>query len=133
VVEVTMAEQSDDRVEADSGATRFRRLALELPSTIEGSHMGHADFRVTVGKSMRIFATLAAQEQGFGMVNLTPVQQQHFTKDLPNIFEPVPGGWGLNGSTLISLDADEATMRGALRTAHENIVRKLAIKKKAKS
>jgi hypothetical protein len=128
-----MTEQSDDRVETESSATQFRRLALELPSTIEGSHMEHADFRVTIGKSTRIFATLAAQEQGFGMVNLTPEQQQHFAKELPHLFQPVPGDWGVNGSTLIRLDADKATMRGALRTAHENVIRKLAVKKKAKS
>jgi hypothetical protein len=33
---------------------RFRQIALSLPGAIEGSHQGHADFRV--GK--RIFATL---------------------------------------------------------------------------
>lgn len=35
-------------------ADEFRRLALTLPEAVEGSHMGHADFRV----GGKIFATL---------------------------------------------------------------------------
>ena len=41
----------------------FRKLALSLPDTIEGSHMGHADSRV----GGRIFATLPKKDHG--MVN----------------------------------------------------------------
>ena len=48
-------------------ADAFRRLALSLPEAVEGSHMGHADFRVC-GK---IFATLGPDET-WGMVKLTP-------------------------------------------------------------
>lgn len=33
----------------------FRSIALSFPETAEGSHMGHADFRV----GGKIFATLA--------------------------------------------------------------------------
>src|SRR5689334_4452292 len=40
----------------------FRRLALALEGAEEGSHMGAADFRV----GGRIFATLAAQDEGYG-------------------------------------------------------------------
>jgi hypothetical protein len=35
-------------------ADEFRRLALSFPEVVEGSHMGHADFRV----GGKIFATL---------------------------------------------------------------------------
>ncbi len=38
--------------------SRFRRVALALPGALEGSHQGHADFRL--GK--RIFATLGYPE-----------------------------------------------------------------------
>jgi hypothetical protein len=48
----------------------FRRLALSLPGTEEGSHMGAPDFRV----GGRIFATLASQDQGYGNLMLTPEQ-----------------------------------------------------------
>ena len=40
-------------------SSRFRRIALALPDAVEGSHQGHADFRV--GK--RIFATLGYPDQ----------------------------------------------------------------------
>lgn len=39
-------------------ATTFRKLALSLPETTEGSHMGHPDFRVRD----KIFAMLTADE-----------------------------------------------------------------------
>ena len=35
--------------------------------------------------------------------------------ELPEVFEPVQGGWGRMGMTYVVLErADEATMRGAL-------------------
>lgn len=55
----------------------FRRIALSLDGTEEGSHMGSPDFRV----GGRIFATLAAQDQGFGNLMLTPEQQEAFVAD----------------------------------------------------
>jgi hypothetical protein len=92
----------------------FRRIALALPGAEEGSHMGHADFRV----DGRIFATLASQSQGYGNLMLTPEQQQLFVADLPDIFLPIPGGWGRMGSTHIRLSVvSEDVLSGALRTA----------------
>jgi hypothetical protein len=92
----------------------FRRLALALPGAEEGSHMGHADFRV----GGRIFATLASQSQDYGNLMLTPEQQQLFLADLPEVFLPIPGGWGRMGSTHIRLAvASEDVLSGALRTA----------------
>lgn len=49
-------------------ANDFRRIALSLEGAEDGSHMGSADFRV----GGRIFATLAAEKQGYGNVMLTP-------------------------------------------------------------
>jgi hypothetical protein len=92
----------------------FRRLALALPGAEQGSHMGHADFRV----GGRIFATLASQSQGYGNLMLTPEQQQLFVADLPDIFLPIPGGWGRMGGTHIRLSAaSKDVLSGALRTA----------------
>ncbi len=108
-----------------AGETRFRRLALELPSSLESAHMGHADFRVAKRKKTRIFATLSGLDKGYGVMMLTPEQQQQFTTELPEVFAPVPGGWGRGGSTMMRLVADEETMRGALKTAHGNAERKL--------
>ena len=96
-------------------AADFRRIALSLPDAEESSHMGSADFRV----GGRIFATLAAEAQGFGNFMLTPEQQAEFLADAPGLFLPVPGGWGRQGATHIRLAvAEEAILTHALRTAH---------------
>ncbi len=93
----------------------FRRIALSLPGTEESSHMGSPDFRV----GGRIFATLAAASKGYGNLMLTPAQQADFTAEAPELFLPVPGGWGRNGATHIRLaQATELTLTAALQTAH---------------
>ena len=95
-------------------ASDFRRIALSLEGAEEGSHMGQADFRV----GGRIFATLAAEKQGFGNLMLLPEQQAAFVAEQPAVFLPIPGGWGRNGATHIRLAAaSEDILAGALRTA----------------
>ena len=102
----------------------FRRLALSLPGAEEGSHMGSADFRV----GGRIFATLASQSKGYGNLMLSPELQADFVAEQPDVFLPVPGGWGRNGATHIRLAAANAdVLEGALRTAW-----KLRLEKNAK-
>src|SRR5271170_7017256 len=106
-------------------AADFRRLALQLEGTEEGSHMGAADFRV----GGRIFATLASQDQGYGNLMLSPEQQAAFLGDQPDLFLPVFGGWGRMGATHIRLAAaNEDVLAGALRTAW-----KLRIEKNGKA
>jgi hypothetical protein len=103
----------------------FRRIALSLEGAEESSHMGHPDFRV----SGRIFATLAAARQGYGNLMLTPDQQAAFVEELPEVFLPIPGGWGRMGMTHIRLAAaNKDILTGALRTAW-----KLRVDKNAKS
>ena len=95
-------------------AQDFRRIALSLEGAEEGSHMEAADFRV----GGRIFATLASQNQGYGNLMLTPQQQADFVGELPELFLPIPGGWGRMGMTHIRLaKATEDVLAGALRTA----------------
>ena len=92
----------------------FRRIALSLEGVEESSHMGSPDFRV----GGRIFATLAAEKQGYGNLVLTPEQQAVFIEELPDIFLPIAGGWGRMGMTHIRLaEASEDVLAGALRTA----------------
>jgi len=91
-------------------SSRFRLIALGLPGVVEASHQGHADFRA--GK--RIFATLGYPDHHWGMVKLTPEQQSVLVEAEPEIFRPVPGGWGKRGSTNVRLAAaDEATLQSA--------------------
>jgi hypothetical protein len=100
------------------GVDRFRAIACSLPGAEESAHMGHPDFRV----GGRIFATLSGEARGRGVLKLTLDQQAEFVAELPEVFEPVQGGWGRMGMTYILLDrADEETMRGALLTAHRNV------------
>jgi hypothetical protein len=92
----------------------FRRIALSLEGTEEGSHMGAVDFRV----GGRIFATLAHEAQGYGNLMLTPEQQAAFVEELPDVFVPIAGGWGRMGATHVVLSrASEELLRGALQTA----------------
>jgi hypothetical protein len=96
----------------------FRRHALDLAGATEGAHMGHPDFRL----NNRIFATLSMQDKGRGVLKLSPEQQQTFIAELPDVFEPVFGGWGRMGLTLIHLAAAEQDLlAGALATAYRNV------------
>lgn len=95
-------------------AADFRRIALSMEGAEESSHMGSPDFRV----GGRIFATLAAQKQGYGNLMLTPEQQTAFVEELPDVFLPIAGGWGRMGATHIRLaKASEDVLTGALRSA----------------
>jgi hypothetical protein len=99
----------------------FRRIALSMPESVEGSHMGHADFRI--GK--KIFATIGWPDRAWAMVKLTPEQQMKLVKGTPNVFVPVSGGWGKSGSTNVRLaTADKATVKNALAIAWRNIAPK---------
>jgi hypothetical protein len=92
----------------------FRRIALSFPDAEESSHMGAADFRV----GGRIFATLASAKQGYGNLQLTLEQQKTFVQELPDVFLPIPGGWGSMGMTHIRLAAaSEDVLTGALQAA----------------
>jgi hypothetical protein len=98
-------------------ADEFRRLALSLPEAVESAHMGHPDFRVR-GK---IFATLGYPNEGGGVVKLTPEQQGRLVQIEPEVFAPVPGGWGRRGSTMVKLAAaTEDTLRPVLVDAWRN-------------
>ena len=99
-------------------ADGFRKLALAQPEAEESAHMGHPDFRVR-GK---IFATLGAPDASFGMVKLTPEQQEGFVDKWPKVYVPVKGGWGRGGATNVRLAAaTAATLRPALEVAWRNV------------
>jgi hypothetical protein len=98
--------------------TTFRKLALSLPEACESSRVGHPDFR---GRK-KIFATLAYPDAGWGMVKLTPAQQQSFVRAHPAVFTPVRGGWGLKGATNVKLRvATAAIVRPSLQAAWKNV------------
>ena len=106
-------------------AADFRRIALTLEGVEEYSHAGLPAFRV----GGRKFASLASQAGGYGNLMLTLEQQAAFVEEVPEIFLPIPGGWGKMGHTHIRLAAaSEDVLTGAVRTAW-----KLRIEKNAKT
>lgn len=81
--------------------------------------MGHPDFRV----GGRIFATIHPDRQ-FGMVKLTPDQQETLVRENPGTFAPENGAWGRQGCTRVRLDAvDEETLGEAMTLAWQNLAR----------
>lgn len=105
-------------------ANDFRRMALSFLETAERAHMGHPDFRVA-GK---IFATLQYPDESWGMVKLTPEQQQEFVQAEPAVFVAVKGGWGRKGATSVHLKpAKKKIVRKALATAWCNAAPKRLI------
>ena len=95
-------------------AKDFRQMALSFDGAEEGSHMGSPDFRV----GGHIFATLAMQHLGYGNLMLSPPLQQALIAEAPEVFLPIPGGWGRMGSTHIRLaDATEQQLLKGLQLA----------------
>ncbi len=59
------------------------------------------------------------------MVKLNAEQQARSIADSPDVFEPIPGGWGLRGATRVKLDAaTERPVREALIVAWCNVAPK---------
>jgi hypothetical protein len=109
---------------------KFRSLALAIPEAIEGSHMGHADFRIQ-GK---IFATLGYPDESSGMVKLSPEKQRAFIKKAPVAFAPCGGAWGKSGSTSVALaQAKIGVARAALQAASERLTAKSKPKPRPRS
>src|SRR5437763_4028276 len=95
-------------------AAGFRRMALSLEGVEEYSHAGLPAFRAG-GKK---FASLASQAEGYVNLMATLEQQAAFVEEAPEIFLPIPGGWGKMGHTHIRVAAaSEDVLTGALRTA----------------
>jgi hypothetical protein len=96
----------------------FRKMAPEIPASVELSHMNHPDFRVA-GK---VFASLGVPDESWGMVKLTPEQQRRFIEKAPEILKPCSGAWGQQGYTNVHLASAKASIvRAALDAAAKNV------------
>jgi hypothetical protein len=99
----------------------FRKMVLEIPMSVERSHMNHPDFRVA-GK---IFASLSVPDESWGMIKLTLKQQRTSIEKAPEVFKPSSGAWGRQGYTNVYLPAAKATIvRTALDAAAKNVANK---------
>ena len=96
----------------------FRKIALQIPTAVERSHMNHPDFRL----GGKIFASLSVPDKNWGMVKLTPEQQREFMKNAPEAFKPCSGAWGRQGATNVYLPvANESIVPAALEAAANNV------------
>jgi hypothetical protein len=75
----------------------LKRLALCLPGTRVEPHFDRLAFKARV-----IFATLAADGHTANL-KFTPEHQTFKIMLAPDVFQPVPGGWGRQGWTTINL------------------------------
>ena len=111
-------------------ANEFRKMALGLPEVVESAHMEHPDFRV----GGRIFASLGYPDEGWGVVMLSPEEQELVCGAEPEVFVPVKGAWGRAGNTQVKLKAaKKASVKGALQAAYAERVRKNGKTKQGKS
>jgi hypothetical protein len=60
------------------------------------------------------------------MVKLSPEDQHYFSKDHPDVFEPVKGAWGRRGATSVQL---KAAKKDVLRKAMDAAWRHTAPKR----
>jgi hypothetical protein len=108
----------------------FRRIALSFPDVAEHEHGGQPAF--TVGG--RRFAGLASVAQGYGNLILTPEVQAGLVADEPDVFLPIPGGFGRMGHTHIILaTANKDTLHDALQTAYKLRITKNSVTSKPKA
>ena len=97
--------------------------AMTLPEVAESAHFGKRDFRVRG----RIFMSLP--EPGIAVLKLTPDQQQMALAVEPELFQPVKGGWGLQGWTRFNHLAADGELAGHwLATAWRNVAPKTLLR-----
>jgi hypothetical protein len=80
-----------------ASAEQVRRIARGLEGTSEAPHFDRTAFKVA-----RIYATLAADGRSMNL-GLAPDEQEFKCMAAPDVFTPVPGGWGRQGWTTVSL------------------------------
>jgi hypothetical protein len=98
-------------------ANEFRQIALSLPEAVEGSHVGHPDFRV----GGKVFASLGYPDDDHGAVMLRPEEQRKFIKQQPAAFFPAVGAWGRRGATQLLLSKADIERAGrAIGSAWQN-------------
>ncbi len=93
-------------------AEDVHRLALSLDGTAAAPHFDRTAFKVA-----RTFATLAADGLTANL-KLAPDEQALKCLTHPEAFAPVPGGWGAQGWTTVTLaKVADAELKAALTTA----------------
>jgi YjbR len=90
----------------------LHRIALALAGTTEAPHFDRAAFRVA-----RIYATLAADGRTANL-KLRPEEQEFKCMMAPDTFAAIPGGWGRQGWTTVTLTSiSKAELENVLQMA----------------
>lgn len=88
-----------------------------MPEATESAHGGRPDFRI----ANKVFASLGVPDKAWGMVKLTPEQQDMLMDAEPGAFKPAAGSWGRRGYTHVHLaDVDQKTLGNAVAMAWRN-------------
>jgi hypothetical protein len=80
-----------------TSASDFTQIALALPGTTAAPHFDRTAFKVP-----RTYATLAADGLSANL-KLKPDEQEFKVMMAPEAFAAVPGGWGRQGWTVMTL------------------------------
>lgn len=95
----------------------FRQMALSFDEAIALPHFNKASFRV----KNKIFATLEVNTLK-AVVKLSEIEQSVFCGYDHGIMQPVNGGWGKQGWTVIDLHAvSHEILKDALTTSYCNV------------
>jgi predicted DNA-binding protein (MmcQ/YjbR family) len=95
-------------------ASAFRTLALAFEDVTEAPHFDKTSFRI----GTKIFATMDVVKNEV-MVKLSMAEQSVFCGIDREMIYPVPGKWGLNGSTFIALKkVKKEILKDALQRAY---------------
>jgi hypothetical protein len=101
-----------------------KQMALSLPEAEEKSHFDKPDFRVR----NKVFAVLHQHKKTM-VVKFSPTDQSVFCAFDDTVIYPVPGGWGKQGWTTISLSTIKKTMLlDVLTTAWKTVAPKGLVK-----
>jgi hypothetical protein len=94
-------------------AADVKRIAMGLEGTIAAPHFDRIAYRVK-----RIYATVGGDKLN---LNLLPDEQEFKVMMAPNLYAAIPGGWGRQGWTIMSLpNAPTEELEAALRMAWEH-------------
>ncbi|HEY3638344.1 MAG TPA: MmcQ/YjbR family DNA-binding protein [Rhizomicrobium sp.] len=94
---------------------RARELALSLDLASEAPHFDRLAFRTP----RKTFATLSQANRDLNLM-FNPDLRDFYCEQAPEVFSPVPGGWGRMGATRCDLRRVSATLlMSALKAAHQ--------------
>lgn len=102
-------------------AATLRRIILDLPGASEEPHFDRRSFKAGTRSRRRTILTLAPDEVSVNFM-FTPEEQAWKIAVAPDLYVPVPGGWGRMGCTTARLAAlTEADLRAAIDLIHARI------------